>query len=156
MSEFSYNTAKVQFEKDIKLQEKFGTLENYVEAQKYELKTTSIHNYKTNPNTEYRDAVIGLEIERLEKKNAQSEVMIAKYEELKKVYEAMKNQSNHTINGLMSQYQVSNKNDLVSTFEEKNVNYDRGVYDKSVSTVSEAYTNFISALQTANYFTHKL
>ena len=156
MSEFSYNTAKVQFEKDIKLQEKFGTLENYVEAQKYELKTTSIHNYKANPNAQYRDSVIGLEIERLEKKNAQSEAMIAQYKELEQVYESMKNQSNNTISGLMSQYQVSNKNDLVSTFEEKNVNYDRGVYNKSVSSVSDAYRNFISALQSANYFTHKL
>lgn len=97
-----------------------------------------------------------MRMEAYDKHNAQSEALIANYKELEAQYEALLKQQNSISNSLMSKYQVSNKNDLLSSMTEKNSLYDQGLYNKTSNSVSEAYTKFIAALQTANYQTHRI
>lgn len=148
--------SREQFEVNKELKNTYGSYENYLAAQ---LKTQSIHTFAHN-NPKYTsnpaEAFFNMRMEAYDKHNAQSEALIANYKELEAQYEALLKQQNSINNSLMSKYQVSNKNDLLSSMSEKNSLYDQGLYNKTSSSVSEAYSKFISALQTANYQTHRI
>lgn len=149
--------SKKQFEVNKELKTIYGSYENYLAVR---LKSESIHTFaQSNPNKSVynpAEAFFNKRMEDYDRHNAQSEALIANYKELEAQYEALLKQQNSINKGLMSKYQVSNKNDLLTTMRENNSQYDHSVYNKTSSTVSEAYTKFIAALQTANYQTHKI
>lgn len=149
--------SREQFEVNKELKTIYGSYENYLAAQ---LKTQSIHTFAhTNPNKytyNPAEAFFNMRMEAYDKHQAQSEALIANYKELEAQYEALLKQQNSINNSLMSKYQVSNKNDLQSSLTENNSIYDQGLYNKTSNSVSEAYTKFIAALQTANYQTHRI
>lgn len=149
--------SREQFEVNKELKTIYGSYENYLAAQ---LKTQSIHTFaQTNPNKytyNPAEAFFNMRMEAYDKHNAQSEALIANYKELEAQYEALLKQQNSISNSLMSKYQVSNKNELLSSMTEKNSLYDQGLYNKTSNSVSEAYTKFIAALQTDNYQTHRI
>lgn len=90
------------------------------------------------------------------KHEAQSEAAIANYKELEAQYKALLGQQTSINTSLMAKYQVSNKNDLQNTMKLNNSLFDQGVYNKAANSANEAYTEYIAALQTANYITHRL
>lgn len=149
--------SKEQFEQNKELKAQYGSYEKFQLAQ---LKKQSIHTFaQTNPNKftyNPAEAFFNMRMEAYDKHSARSEALIANYKELEAQYEALLKQQNSINNSLMSKYQVSNKNDLLSSMTEKNLLYDQGLYNKTSSSVSEAYTKFIAALQTANYQTHRI
>ena len=85
-----------------------------------------------------------------------SEAAIANYEELEAQYKALLGQQTSINTSLMEKYQVSNKNDLQNTMKLNNSLFDQGVYNKAANSANAAYAEYISALQTANYITHRL
>ena len=123
------------------------------------MKSQSIHTFaQNNPKYAYNpsEAFYNMRMEAYDKHQAQSEALIANYKQLEAEYEALLKQQNSINNSLMSKYQVSNKGDLLTSMADKNSLYDQGLYNKTSSSVNEAYSKFIAALQTANYQTHKI
>lgn len=148
--------SKEQFEKSPELKAKYGSYEKFQLAQ---LKFQSIHTFaQNNPKYSYNpsEAFYNMRMEAYEKHQAQSEALIANYKQLEAEYEALLKQQNSINNSLMSKYQVSNKGDLLTSMSDKNSLYDQGLYNKTSSSVNEAYSKFIAALQTANYQTHRI
>ena len=148
--------SKEQFEKSPELKAKYGSYEKFQLAQ---LKSQSIHTFaQNNPKYSYNpsEAFYNMRMEAYDKHQAQSEALIANYKQLEAEYEALLKQQNSINNSLMSKYQVSNKGDLLTSMSDKNSLYDQGLYDKTSSSVNEAYSKFIAALQTANYQTHRI
>ena len=107
-------------------------------------------------NFDYKTAFIDMKIKAHEKHNAQSEKMIARYKELEQIYLQMKGEQASLNNSLQSKYGVSSNKELLSAMSDNNSLFDRGLYNKSAKSVDEAYANFISALQSANYQTHRI
>ena len=113
---------------------------------------------KENPNYTFNpaEAFFNMRMQAYDAHNAQSERLIANYQELEAQYKALLGQQTSLNNALFSKYGVSSNNDLLTAMNEKNSFYDQGIYNKSANSVSEAYSAFIAALQTANYQTHRI
>ncbi len=153
------NISREQFEGNKELKATYGSYENYLTAQMKQLKQQSIHtlaknqpSYMSNPAENF----FNMRMEAYDKHLAQSEALIANYKQLEAEYEALLKQQHSLNSSLMSKYQVSNKGDLLTSMADKNSLYDQGLYNKTSSSVNEAYSKFIAALQTANYQTHRL
>ena len=146
--------SKEQFEQNAELKAKYGSYEKFQLAQ---LKSESIHTfakggYVFNP----AEAFFYMRMEAYEKHNDTSEALIANYKNLEAQYEALLKQQTAINNSLMSKYQVGNIKDLTDTMKANNSIYDQKTYNKTSNSVSEAYSKYIAALQTANYQTHKI
>ncbi len=146
--------SKEQFEQNAELKAKYGSYEKFQLAQ---LKSESIHTfakggYVFNP----AEAFFNMRMEAYEKHNDTSEALIANYKNLEAQYEALLKQQTAINNSLMSKYQVGNIKDLTDTMKANNSIYDQMTYNKTSNSVSEAYSKYIAALQTANYQTHKI
>lgn len=153
----SYNTTimtRAEFESS-PLKSMYSSYEDYFsKALKYSTFDLAKSN-KFNINFDYKREFINLRIKAHEKHNAESEQLIARYKELEQIYLAMKNEQHKLNNSLQRKYNVSTNNDLLSAMSEKS-QFDFGMYNKSAKTTDEAYQNFIAALQTANYQTHRI
>ncbi len=148
--------SKEQFEKTPELKSQYGSYENFMRAQ---LGTQSTFTFaKENPNYTFNpaEAFFNMRMQAYDAHNAQSERLIANYQELEAQYKALLGQQTSLNNALFSKYGVSSNNDLLTAMNEKNSFYDQGIYNKSANSVSEAYSAFIAALQTANYQTHRI
>ncbi len=148
--------SKEQFEKMPELKAQYGSYENFMSAQ---LGTQSAFTFaKNNPKFTFNpaEAFFNMRMEAYDKHKVQSEALIANYQELEAQYKALLGEQTSVNNALFSKYGVSSNNDLLTAMNEKNSFYDQGIYNKSAKSVSEAYSAFISALQTANYQTHRI
>lgn len=155
VDKISYIT-KEQFEQNKELKAQYGSYEKFQLAQ---LKLQSIHTFaQANPINvnSSSDTFFNMRLEAYDKHLAESDALIANYKQLEAQYEALLEQQNAINKSLMSKYHVSNKTDLLDSMKEKNSRVDKGLYNKTANSVSEAYSNFISALQTANYQTHRI
>lgn len=136
-----------QFKYNPELVAKYGTYKDYWSAQMKELRTTSAWTFSKNSYTEMLN-------ERLEKHNAISQVLIERYEELEKVYNAMKKQENSIVGNLCGKYEARTEKDLKLALKEENSLTDQGKFNVAAKNSEEAYRNYISALSTANDWTH--
>ncbi len=112
---------------------------------------------KNNPyKFDLKNAFIDYIKQKYDKHNQRAQGMIAKYKLLEKQYQELLAQQSTLNNSLMSKYKVSSDKDLLNIMGEKNALFDRGMYLETANSVSEAYRNYESALQAANYFTHQI
>ena len=142
--------SKEQFEKSPELKAQYGSYEKFQLAQ---LKSQSVYTFaQNNPAKSFFD----MRMQAYKEHNAESERLIENYKELEAQYKALLEQQISTNATLQRKYKVSSNNDLVSAMNDKNALYDQGVYNNSAKSVNEAYQAFVSALQTANYQTHRI
>ena len=135
----------------------FKDIMSYDEYFSKALKSGSTFSFaKLNPNFDIKQAFIDMRIKKYNAHNKESEELIENYEELEAIYEAMKKEQNVLNTSLQKKYNVNNNNDLLAAMGDKNSLVDQGLYNKSAKNVNEAYNNFIAALQTANYHTHRI
>ena len=133
---------------------KFMSYEDYYSNA---LKTGSTFSFaKLNPNFDLKQAFIDMRIKKYDAHNQKSEELIQNYKELEAIYQAMLKEQTSINTSLQKKYNVNNKNDLLTAMDDKNSLFDQGLYNKSAKLVNEAYNNFIAALQTANYHTHRI
>ena len=146
--------SKEQFENNPELKAKYGSYENYMETQ---LRTMSTFTYaKNNPVANPAESFYSLRCEAYDKHNARSDELIANYKMLEAQYKALLVEQSSINNSLYSKYGVSSSGDLLTAMNDKNALYDQGLFNKTSKSVSDAYRAFISALQTANYHTHRI
>lgn len=152
----SHILTQAEFEKSPELKAQYGSYENFIATQ---LKTQSTFTFaKNNQNYKFNPAetFFNLRKEAYDKHNRKSQELIANYKELEAQYKALLEQQGSVNKALYSKYGVSSNNDLLTAMNEHNSFYDQGVYNRSAKSVNEAYRAFISALQTANYQTHRI
>ena len=153
---------KVQNNNNIMSEAEFNksSLKNVMSYNDYfmhALKTGSTFDFaKNNFNFDLKQAFIDMRIKKYDEHNKESARLIENYEELEAIYQAMLKEQNAINSTLYKKYSVNNNNDLLTAMGEKNSLFDQGLYNKSAKSVSEAYSNFIAALQTANYQTHRI
>lgn len=153
MTKIAY-ISKEQFEKSPELKAQYGSYEKFQLAQ---LKSQSVYTFAQN-NQKYNPAksFFDMRMQAYKEHNAESERLIKNYKKLEAQYKALLEQQIFTNDTLQRKYKVSSNNDLVSAMNDKNALYDQGVYNNSAKSVNEAYQAFVSALQTANYQTHRI
>ena len=135
----------------------FKNLMSYDEYVSKALKAGSTFSFaKLNPNFDLKQAFIDMRIKKYDAHNKESEKLIENYEELEAIYQAMLKEQTTLNTSLQKKYNVNNNNDLLTAMGDKNSLVDQGLYNKSAKSVNEAYNNFIAALQTANYHTHRI
>lgn len=145
--------SRAEFDKS-PLKSQYKSYEEYLsQALKYSTFDLAKSNKKLN--LDYKSAFIDMKIKAHEKHNLESEQLIARYKELEQIYLQMKGEQQALSNSLYSKYGVSTNRDLQTAMKDKNSLVDRGLYSKSAKSVNEAYNNYIAALQTANYQTHR-
>ena len=148
--------SKEQFEKSPELKAQYGSYEKFQLAQ---LKSQSVYTFaQNNQKSAYNPAksFFDMRMQAYKEHNAESERLIKNYKKLEAQYKALLGQQISTNGTLQRKYKVSSNNDLVSAMNDKNALYDQGVYNNSAKSVNEAYQAFVSALQTANYQTHRI
>lgn len=148
--------SKEQFEKSPELKAQYGSYEKFQLAQ---LKSQSVYTFAQN-NQKYTynpaEAFFNMRMQAYDEHNAESEKLIENYKQLEAQYKTMLSQQTSINASLQRKYNVNSNNDLVSVMNDKNALYDQGVYNNSAKSVNEAYQAFVSALQTANYQTHRI
>lgn len=152
----SYNTTimtRTEFESS-PLKSMYSSYEDYF-SKSLKYSTFDLAKNKLNINFDYKTAFIDMRIQAHKKHNAESEQLIARYKELEQIYLAMKNEQSKLNGTLQRKYNVHTNNDLMAAMSEKS-QFDFGLYNKSAKSTNEAYLNFIAALQTANYQTHRI
>ena len=147
--------SKEQFEKSPELKAQYGSYEKFQLAQ---LKSQSVYTFAQNKKSAYNPAksFFDMRMQAYKEHNEESERLIENYKKLEAKYKALLGQQISTNATLQRKYKVSSNNDLVSAMNDKNALYDQGVYNNSAKSVNEAYQAFVSALQTANYQTHRI
>lgn len=148
--------SKEQFEKTPELKAQYGSYENFMRAQ---LGTQSTFTFaKENPNYTFNsaEAFLNMRIQAQTEHNKKSQELIENYQLLEAKYKALLGQQTSLNNALFSKYGVSSNNDLLSAMNDKNAFFDQGLYRRSANSVNGVYNEFIAALQTANYQTHRL
>ena len=141
--------SRVDFKYNTELVNQYGTYENYLAAQQKALKTTSAWTYGKNAYMDMRN-------KKLAKHNAESEVLIERYQNLEKVYKAMKKQQTLIENKLCSKYDVGSSKDLSLALKEENSLTDQSKFNVAAKNADEARINYETALSTALYQTHQI
>lgn len=127
-------TAKIQYEKDPKLQEKFGSFENYFENQQLQLKRESVMTYGKNVTDSIKNSVKGWA---LEKEAAKAEAEEKYYAALNQYY-LMKTGEDEALSNLQNVY--ANYGEESGKFNDA-----LKIYTNSTKTLSEADTNLSCA-----------
>ena len=138
-----------QFKYNPELVAKYGTYKDYWSAQMKELRTTSAWTFGKN-------AYLEMINERLAKHNAESEVLIERYQQLEEVYKAMKKQQTAVENNLCGTYKVSNTKDLSLAMKEDNSLTNQSKFNLAARNTDEARINYEAALSTALNQTHQI
>ena len=133
---------------------KYMTYDEYFSSA---LKKVSTFTFaKLNPNFDMKQSFVNMRIKTLDEHNKHSKKLIENYKDLEAVYLAMLKERNVIYTNLRKKYNVENNSDLLTAMSDKNSLVDQSLYNKSAKSVNEAYNNFIAALQTANYETHRV